>query len=272
VGVGGVRSGAHERVMTMQRARRLASAAVVAAIAVTGLSACRSAPDVAAYIDAGNITTADVQRVYDDAKTKADAATNSQAAQNPAPAPTDSPGPADALPLTPGTVLETLVSHNVLMRLAQTHNVQIPTPLPLDTYAKILKLPATADYVRLFVEVEGLQFALNQGGQGGPLTDADIRDIFDRAKKQQLVDPASTPEQFGAGLSADGKKVLGTAVALRNEAHTDIVQQHIRLNPRFGPVEVPIFTQRDQQTGQAAVLVAQPVGDPAAGVPVQEAS
>jgi hypothetical protein len=254
--------------MTMQRARRLASAAVVAAVAVTGLSACRSAPDVAAYIDAGNITTAEVQRVYDDAKTKADAAAKGQAQT---PAPSDSAAP-DALPLTQSAVLNTLVSHDVLMRMAQKHNVQIPSPLPLDSYAQILKLPATADYVRLFVEVEGLQFALNQGGQGGPLTDADIKDIFERAKKQQLVDPATTPAQFGAGLSADGKKVLGTAVALRNEARDDITQQHVRVNPRFGTVDIPIFTQRDQQTGQAAVLVAQPVGNPDAEVPVQDAS
>jgi parvulin-like peptidyl-prolyl isomerase len=255
--------------MAMQRVRRLASAAMVAAVAVTGLSACRSAPDIAAYIDAGDITTAEVQRVYDDAKTKADAAAKTPAAT---PAPIDSTAPGDSLPLTQSAVFDTLLSHDVLMRLAQKHKVQIPSPLPLDAYAQILKLPASAEYVRLYVEVEGLQFALNQGGQGGPLTEADIRDIFERAKQQQLVDPASTPEQFSANLSADGKKVLGTAVALRNEAGTDISQQHIRLNPRFGSVEIPIFTQRDQQTGQAAVLVAQPVGDPGAEVPVQNVS
>jgi hypothetical protein len=249
----------------MQRARRLASVAVVAAVAVTGLSACRSQPDVAAYLAAGNISVARVQQVYNDARDK-QAATD---AKEPNPDPSE-PAGTSKLPLTGAQVLDTLVSHQVLMTLAQRHNVQIPSPLPLSDYAQLLHLPENSQYVKLYVEVEGLQFALNQGGQGGPLTDADLNDIFERAKAQKAVDPASTAKQFAAGLSDDGKKVLGTAVALKNEVRTEINQQHFRLNPRYQAFDIPVLTQRDQQSGAALVLVAQPVGNSKASVPVTD--
>ena len=48
----------------MQRVRRLASVAVVATLAVTGLSACRSAPDVAVYFGStAQISVAEVERL-----------------------------------------------------------------------------------------------------------------------------------------------------------------------------------------------------------------
>jgi hypothetical protein len=252
----------------MQRARRLASVAVVAAVAVTGLSACRSQPDVAAYLAAGNISVARVQQVYKDARDK-QAAAVAAAAKSPSPAPSDPAAPSK-LPLTPDAVLDTLVSHQVLLTLAQQHNVQIPSSLPLADYANLLKLPANSEYVKLYVEVDGLQFALNQGGQGGPLTDSDLREILERLKAANLADPTATLQQFSAGLSADNKKVLGTAVALRNELRDEVNQQHLRLNPRYQAFEIPLLTNRSEQTGAAQILVALPVGNKNASVPVTD--
>ena len=265
-GAGGVPRTCRERVLTMQRVRRLASVAVVAAVAVTGLSACRSQPDVAAYLAAGNISVARVQQVYDDARNKQTAA---DATTQPAPAPSESAG-SSTLPLTGAEVLDTLVSHQVLMTLAQRHNVQIPSPLPLAEYAKLLHLPANSQYVKLYVEVQGLQYALNKGGQGGPLTDADISDVYQRAKAQKAVDPSATLQQFAASLSDDVKKVLGTAVAIKNEVRTEVAQQHLRINPRYQAFDIPVLTQLDQQSGAVLVLVAQPVGNSKASVPVTD--
>ena len=59
----------------MQRARRLASVAVVATLAVSGLAACRSQPDVAVYFgDTSAITVAEVQRIYNDVKSRLETA------------------------------------------------------------------------------------------------------------------------------------------------------------------------------------------------------
>jgi hypothetical protein len=234
---------------------------------MVGLSACRSAPDVAAYLDRGNITTAEVQRVYNDAKAQA------SAAPTPAPEAADPTAEPARFPLTQDAVLDTLISHDVLARLAQKHNVTLPplTPQTLSAYAGLLHLPAGSEFVRLYTEVDGYQVVLNQGVTGGTPSDADLAQVFQRLKEKQLVDPSSTAQQFVSGLSADAKKVLGTAITLKNEARDDLAAQHVRLNPRFGNFEIPIYTQRDQQTGEGLVLVGQPVGDPGTQVPVSEA-
>jgi hypothetical protein len=250
----------------MFRARRLASAVAVAAVAMTGLSACRSAPDVAAYLDGGNITTAQVQKIYDDAKTKAGAAAT------PTPAATTDPTAAPAtFPLTQSAVLDTMISHDVLARVAQKHNVALPDiAQALPQYAQLLRLPATAQYVRMYTEVDAYQYVLNQAGTGGNPTSAELQEVFQRLKDHQLVDPSTTEQQFLSQLSADAKKTLGSAIATRNEVRDDLAGQHVRLNPRFGNFEVPIYTQRDQTTGAAVVLVGQPVGDSGAQVPVTD--
>jgi hypothetical protein len=250
----------------MFHARRLASAVAVAAVALTGLSACRSAPDVAAYRDSGNITTADVQRIYDDAKTKAGAAAS------PTPAATaDATAQPTPFPLTQGAVLDTMISHDVLSGLAQKHNATLPDiAQALPQYAQLLHLPATAEYVRMYVEVEAYQYVLNQAGTGGNPTPAELQQVFQKLKDNQLVDPSSTEQQFVAGLSADAKKTLGSAIATKNEVRDELAAQHVRLNPRFGTIEVPIYTQRDQNTGAAVILVSQPVGDAGSQVPVTD--
>jgi len=245
----------------MQRARRLASVAVVAAVAVTGLSACRSQPDVAAYLAAGDISVARVQQVYNDAR-------NKQSAPAATPSPGETAAPA-ALPLTQANVLDTLVSHQVLMTLAQRHNVQIPSPLPIDDIAGLLHLSKNAEYVKLYGEVVLLQSALNKAGQGGSLADADIAEIYQRLKALKAVDPTSTLASFTAGLPAEAKKQLGIAVALRNEVRDEVAKEHFRLNPRYPAFEIPVLTNIDQQ-GAVLVLVAQPVGDRNASVPVTD--
>jgi hypothetical protein len=246
--------------------RRLASAVAVAALALTGLSACRSAPTVAAYLDDGNITTVQVQRIYDDAKTKAGTAT-------PSPAPSDPAAEPAKFPLTQSEVLGTMVSRDVLARVAHQHNVTLPPDIAqaLPSYAQVLHLPATSRYVRMYVEVEGYQFVLNQAGTGGNPTQAELQEVFQRLKDNHLVDPSTTEQQFLAGLSADAKKTLGSAIETKNEVRDDLAARHVRLNPRFGTFEVPIYTQRDQQTGAGVVLVGQPVGDADSQVPVTEA-
>jgi hypothetical protein len=261
--------------MTMQRVRRLAVVAVVAVIAVTGLSACRTEPGVAAYLAAGDISLKRVRQVYDDALAKhsrARAKAKAEAAAQPSPA---APGAAEAaaaakLPITSENVLDTLISHAVLSRVAQKHNVRVPGQLPLQDFANVLKLPVDAEYVRLFVEVEGLQIVLNQNATAATVTPADINEVYNRIRAENAVDPNTSAQQFADNLSAEGKKVLGTAVAVRNDVRDDISKQHIRLNPRFQPFDVPVLTQRGQD-GSGLVLLGVPVGDRAGLAPVTDA-
>jgi len=255
--------------MAMQRVRRLASVAVVAAVAVTGLSACRSQPDVAAYTAAGNITVARVQQVFDDARDKHNRDATKQASATPSPGPSDPAAAPARLPLTGTAVLNVLISHDVLMRAAQRHKVQLPSSLPIEGYASALKLPVDSEYLRLLVEVDALGGLLAQSAAGGTLSQADIREIYDRVRAQNALDANTTPEQFGASLPDEGKKALGTAVTIRNEVRDDISRQHIRLNPRYQAFEVPVLSQRAED-GSALVLLAVPVGDRTASAPVTD--
>ena len=87
-----------ERVLAMQRARRLASMVVVASLTVAGLSACRTEPSVAAYVgDSGRVTEKRVQQVWDDAQT----------------ALTDAGAPG-GVPISRGDIVKTLVSADVI--------------------------------------------------------------------------------------------------------------------------------------------------------------
>jgi hypothetical protein len=257
----------------MQRARRLASVAVVAAVAVTGLSACRSQPDVAAYLATGNISVARVQKLYDVARDER-ATTLAIEAKSPTPAPTDPAAPADPPagpppPLNSDVVLDLLVSHQVLMTMAQRRNVQMPSPLPIARYAKLLHLPDASEFLKLDVEVDALQFALRQDSKAGAPTDADLRDLLERLKAQKLADPTTTPEKFATDLTDADKTLLGGAFVLRNEVRDEVSQLHLRLNPRYQAFEIPALTQLSQ-AGTVQVLVGQPVGNNKASVPVTD--
>ena len=255
----------------MQRARRLASVAVVAAVAVIGLSACRSQPDVAAYSDAGNISVQRVQQVYDDAATKHDRDQARLAATGGAqPSPSGTTAP-DKVALTGSDVLRTLLTHDVLVRLAQRHNVAIPPATALDQYAAVTRLPADSEYLRMLVETENLGVALAQSEPAGTLTAADTQDIYNTIKSQNAIAPGTTVEQFAGQLSAEGKKALGAAIAVRNEARDDLNKQHVRLNPRYQVSELPVLVQRGQD-GSPLTLVATPVGRSGSSAPVEQVS
>src|SRR5688572_7651854 len=120
----------------MQRARRLASVAVVASLAVAGLSACRSEPSVAAYVGAGKVTETRVQEVWDEARE----AVTADAATRPQPSPSASAEP-DAMPITRSDVVRTLVAVEVLAEVAKRENVTLPADLSLADYATALRVP-----------------------------------------------------------------------------------------------------------------------------------
>jgi hypothetical protein len=253
--------------MTMQRARRLASVAVVASLALGGLSACRTEPGVAAYLAAGNITTAQVKRVLDDTRDKL-------AAQKKAPDPAAQAGasaPATAnVPISGPDVVNTLISHQVLMRLAQRANAQLPNPLPLAQYAQRLGLPADATYVKLYTEVQGLLFVLNQKVQGVAPTDADYREIYDHLVAQKAIEPGTDFAQFTAGIPANVKQSLGQSVAVRNMVREDVAQQHVKVNPRYEPAEIDVYTERTD-SGQDLKLLVVPLSQ-ADSAPVTNAA
>ena len=258
-GVGAVRHGGHERVIVMQRARRLASVAVVATLAVTGLSACRSAPDVAVYFgSAAEISVADVQRVVTDARTKLTAAQQAAAAEQGG-SPAAGQG-AVRVPFTGPDVVSTMVSRDVVTRIARERNVALPAQLPLAEVGQSLGLPADTEYVRLYTETRLLFNQLMQNATPQQASDADVRAVFKVFEATGAMQPGLTYEQFRGQVSPEAIQTLGRAVAVRQDVQAQLDKLDVRVNPRYEPSEVAVYTEPGPNN-EPLSLVSVPLAD-----------
>jgi len=248
-GVGGVRPRGRERVIGMQRARRLVSVAVAACLTVGGLSACNEEPDVAIYRSAGPKTTiAEVQRIYDDARTKLVAQQASAAQPDASVTP---PGASDAalapveVPITGPDVVDAIVSREVANRLAQANNVTLDSPLPLAEVGQSLGLPADAEYVRLYAESRLLFAKLLADEDLKPVqaTDADVRHVFDIFAATGAMKPGLTYQEFRSSVSDQAIQTLGRAIAIKQQTQTQVDQLGLRVNPRYGSSEIAVYTE-----------------------------
>ncbi|MFI1990182.1 hypothetical protein [Actinoplanes sp. NPDC020271] len=236
----------------MQRSRRLASMAVVASLAVTGLSACRSEPAVAAYIGDTRITEKRVQEVWDDARAAL--------------------GDAAAMPITRTDVVNVLVSRNLIERVAQRHNVQLPAGLSYDQFAALVRLPAKTEYVQLYAQYNALQYTVEQSITGTTaLTEDDLKDVYQRLTANNALEPGTTFDAFKGTVPADVTKDLEAAVALRNEVHQVADPLDVTVNPRYQPIELGVYGVQNQQTKAIYQIVAAQVGGNAT-VPVADVS
>lgn len=246
--------------MAMQRARRLASMAVVASLTVAGLSACRSEPSVAAYVgDSTRITEKRVQEIWDDARTSLSEA-----------------GAQGTVPISRGDIVRTLVSADVMTEVAKRENVTLPTNLPLGDYATQLKLPEQAEYVRLYAESDALIRLLREragasASSGAQPSDDDLRTVYDTLREAGEVDPSLPFEQFKTQLPADNLQLVITSAAVRDEVAAAAGDLKIKVNPRYQPLQISVLDFQTQQ-GQLRPLVTVPLGAADAGAPVIDVS
>jgi hypothetical protein len=245
----------------MQRARRLASTAVVAVLAVSGLSACRAEPDVAAYIGRTTITQARVEGVYADAERKlAIAVEQVRAQQSAAPDPNAQPVPEKVeLQIKRKDVLEALIGAGVLRDIAKARNVQ-PTEIPAAQVAQSVGLPEDAEYVKIYSEYRSYLAALSAVAKPIDVTEADMRQVYDRFRAGGGLGETPVPfEEFSTNLTAEDKQVLQKSIGLRNELKADVEKLDTTINPRYGVRELPLLPV-STQSGASVVLVGLPFG------------
>ncbi|MFF5291527.1 hypothetical protein [Paractinoplanes globisporus] len=242
----------------MRSARRLASVAVVASLAVAGLSACRSAPSVAAYLGDTTITESRVTDVYNEVYDAVSA--------TPPPK-----GEAVPMPITRMDVARVLVSAEILPIVAKQHNVSLPATVPVDDYASALSIPPGTEYAKLFAESDTLTTLLRQNATTQPqLTDTDLREVYDALVTSGQI-PANTPfDQFKSALPADNTQAVQSAVAVRNEIAEVTSAMTISINPRYQPMAIPVLLFQTQQK-EVRALVSAPIGANDASVPVSAA-
>lgn len=256
-GVDGVGDTRRERVATMQRARRLASTAVVAVLAASGLSACRAEPGVAAYVGGATITEARVDAIYADAKRKLDAANAPARAQRLAatPDPTASPAsPEVPLMIKRRDVLEALLGERVLGDLAAQRNIK-PADIPLTQVAQSVGLPEGAEYVTVYAKYRGLLSALSTKATPVKATPADLRQVYDRFKAAGGFSGQQVPyEQFASGLGEQDQAALAQSIGLREEIKPAIDKLHLKINPRYGITELALLPYASKSQGSTSLI------------------
>ncbi|WP_285553323.1 hypothetical protein [Actinoplanes regularis] len=237
----------------MQRTRRLASMTVVASLALAGLSACRAGTDVAASVGDARITEERVQAVLDDARN----ALGENAAN---------------LPITREDVVNVLVSRDLIDRVAARHNVRLPASPSYDQFAALVRLPATTEYVRLYTEYSTLQYDVEQSMTSTtPLSDDDLKDVFDRLTANGGIEPGTTFDTFRTSVPPEALTELQAAVALRDEVHEVADPLNVSVHPRYQPLELGVYGVRNQKTNAIYQLVAAEVGTDVT-VPVSDIS
>ncbi len=227
-----------------------------AGLALTG---CQSDPGVAAYVGSENITEAQVDQIFDNAqalKTEAaaqQAAAGPQPSAQPTPAPTPAPfASASEVKPSRSDVVTTLVLANVCAKL-QAEQGFASTDITPEQIAAVDQVPPNSDYARERAKMYSCLAGIPVTSAAAP-TDAELQQIYDRAKAKGLVEvPLS---QIKDQLAADTG--LQQAVAVNRTLTKMVNDGDVRVNPRYRPME---FTVSDLGSGEPLVVLQ--MGEPA---------
>jgi hypothetical protein len=242
----------------MQRDRRFASIAIVAVVALGGVSACRSEPAVAAYIGKAEITQARVDAVYADAESKLLAsADKARVQQSASPDPSAPPVPADIkMPIGKAEVLTALIGADVLTAAAKATNAK-PVEVPVATVSQQVGLPEDAEYVTLYSTYRGYLATLIKAAKPGSISEVDLHQVYDRLKAAGGF--ASSPvefAEFSSGLGEEDRAALAQSVGLRDQLKDQAAT--ITVNPRYGVHELPLLPV-ELQAGKSVGLIGLPL-------------
>ncbi|MBF9131126.1 hypothetical protein I0C86_19485 [Plantactinospora sp. S1510] len=221
----------------MQRARRLASIAVIAVLGTTVLSACRSDSTIAAYVGDRKITEDEVTKVLDDARSKVPPGGHVPSADpSTPPDPNTPPGEAEVKAPTRSEVVRALVMREVCKRFSAGKSFSSPERPPLDEWAKQQGLPPGSRYAE-----ESLDLALCVAGvpQGeAEPTKEELQSLVALGRKTGAVPPDAKDDE--AGKQLDQPQLRG-GLALRNTLTQAVADQKVTINPRYRPLEYPVL-------------------------------
>ncbi|MGW0433030.1 hypothetical protein ACWDV4_10875 [Micromonospora sp. NPDC003197] len=224
-----------ERVAAMQRARRLVAVVTVAALGVIGLGACaRSAPTVAAYVGDTKYSMDRVDAIYTDADQQFQTAVREQFAQR-----GETPPARIEPPISRQNVVDLLVSLELGKQVVAEKHIRVTDDTNTETAARVLRLPAGSEYVRLWAEWIDIFIGLQEQLPAAQLTDDAIMDVYRALVKAEAIDPGLSVAQVRQAFG-DAEFVAG-AIATRDALAQRANTTDTTMNPRFSPVNVPAF-------------------------------
>ncbi len=231
--------------------RRALVAAAAAALVVTVLTGCRSDPRVAAYVNGKTITEAQVDSMVADARTAAQR--NAAQAQTAGGTAEHVPSRAEAVSVltTQEIARQTLADKNLTK--AQVDPGQV---------AQQFGVPVGSSYAGALTDiVAGIIALANAVGNNAQPSDAELRDVYDRAVAKGLAAPGTFEQVKPQLLQVNG---LPQDISVRNELATSAAHTGVTVNPRYAPLEFPVVTLSTPD-GRSFVAVALPLGTTGTG-------
>lgn len=229
--------------------RRLVSVVAITALALIGLSACRSAPGVAAYVGSEKYSDAYVDGLVSgfetdlvaqtrtQAQTQAEQAVKSgQLKPEDVPAQVDKAAEQQQAATRKGfgdlrqTAVRMLVIRDAGKAYAQAHSITIPVA---DSAAAAAQnnLPPNNELVKLFAEYSSVMTALAGSAKSTPPTEADQREAYDNLAATQGNLPPF--DQVKGELT---QELMGAAVGTRNLLVEALTTAKASVNPRYAKV------------------------------------
>jgi hypothetical protein len=197
----------------MQRART-ATLAVLGVSAILALTGCRSSPSTAAYVGPTQYSVSSVQRVA--AEVRGNKAVDLSSQQD---------------------VAKMYVLRDVAKRIVDEKGWKVQR-LDRAAVAQQLNLKPDSRYVALRAEVEEYLGAVMQNAAPVAPTDADLRDLYDRAKVAGLVQAGQTFEAVKPQIDSPQ---LRSALGARKLLTDGVKKYHVTVNPRYAPAEWPLL-------------------------------
>ncbi|HYO38561.1 MAG TPA: hypothetical protein VER39_02785, partial [Nocardioidaceae bacterium] len=199
----------------MHRVRRLASIAVVAALALGGLTACRSDPSVAAYVGSARYTDDTIVRTVEEVLASVPAEQRGQ--------------------IRPASVREQVV-HMLVVRdaaraYAKAEGITVAGP-DLRAFAEERRLPPEASFTQLLHGYSTVLDALSAKAAPVAPTEDDQREAYEHAQIQGQ--PLSQAAPFAEVRKFFDQQTLGPALGLRKLLGEVLSDADISIHPRYG--------------------------------------
>jgi hypothetical protein len=235
--------------------RRVLAVAAAAGLLLTVLTGCHSDPRIAAYVGDATITEAQVDSVLSEAVAAVDK-DNEATKNDPSATPEHAPTRSDVV----AALTANEITNRALTQLGITRGPSNQGQAGQESALLKTRYAAAVTSVQ-----SGVNALANAADQNLQPSDADLRDVYDRAVAAGLA----TPGQFDT-IKPQLAQVEGLPQELdaRNKLADRLTHEQLTVNPRYAPLDFPILTLVSQSTGQSFVAIALSLAKGPAGTPV----
>jgi hypothetical protein len=207
----------------------------VAALAGLALTACQRDPSVAATVGSDKITEAQVDAIIADAQHNRPNPATASPSPEASPGASPAPSPAPAAPLGPVQINRAdVVRYLVLDKMCAADQARrhFANGQPADI-SEVKQISPDSEYNKLFAHMTACLNGLVTGIAPVTPTDAEAREIYDRAAAQGLDVPAFDQVKDQLVQSQEVQQRIAIKRTLEDQSKA----QNVSVSPRYRPIE-----------------------------------